>query len=320
MSNIVFAIRGAQFTLIAHRNRIDALARKYKIEKQAFDDALERDRQSGIYSESYLEEKAKSFKPSIDYTAEIKTTSEANIAEFNRFCDEIKEKLDTYFRAPVSSEFSNTVMAIKTTGLALTDMELQTLQKSATSYIEQRIFNELAISRKDVKGNPNPYPHLVNPADIETVMRQYEEFKYSGLNMLKIYAGRIEHEQKNRLSIPEVEDAILYDYLPNSGNYPKINKALSGVADSSLKNNYAGEFINFLMREGIANEDMLKGEDEDKLKPLTDDEKALIDLIIEPDKYPYSVKSRVVENSKNPILKELFLKDERLADFVPIGA
>ena len=98
----------------------------------------------GKYTEEYIDEYCKTWKSSNDYEEIMSTQRGKNKKMANFYLDLIKEQIDNYFQAPVNSDFANKVMAIKTTGMRLSQKEFDLLQDQATSYMERRLLNELA--------------------------------------------------------------------------------------------------------------------------------------------------------------------------------
>lgn len=276
--------------LTAYREQLDTLAKAYDIERQEHHNKAIEMRAEGCYTDSYLAEFERNFKPKQDYEGQIKALRDAYMIAYNGLCDKLNAEIDGYFSAPINPNFATKIQTIIASGLKLSDAEFATLEHDADSYLERRLFNQLAISRTDEQGKPNPYPYIDIPS-LESIKSRCDELINSGRTLLKTYCGRT----------PEAE-AVLYDYAEIG-----TPRGYCVNSDIVLKDSRISELSDFLIKQNIAK----------PIKPLSEDEKALIDTLIEAERYPYTYKERIKECAKNPLLKGMLLRDSRFAEFVP---
>ena len=276
--------------LTKYREQLDTLAKAYDIEKQEHHNKAIEMRAENCYTDSYLAEFERNFKPRQDYIGQIKALREAYMNAYNGLCDKLNAEIDGYFNAPLNPNFATKIQTIIASGLKLTDAEFATLKHDADSYLERRLFNQLAVSRTDEQGNPKPYPYIDIPS-LESIKLRCDEFINSGSTLLRTYCGRT----------PEVE-AVLYDYAETGTPKPYCVNADIVLRDGRIK-----ALSDYLIKQNITQ----------PVKPLSEDERALIDTLIESERYPYSYKDRIIECSKNPLVKDMLLRDERFAQYVP---
>lgn len=285
-----------------HKATVDSLTVDYMTEKEAFESMLVSMR--GKYTDSYIAESRKNWKPYKDYTSLLNGSRSKNKAVVEYYLGLIQKQLDNYFNAPVKNDFSNKILTIKASGLQLTDREFSLLEKQATSYMERRLLNELATTRTRTEKRLNTDTGEVENVtvhngtsvtelpNIDLLYRSFEDFKNSCLFMCNSYCG---------------ESAELVDYLgTNQPNYLVVN-AGNVLSDNSVsKHNFevAIEKASSIMPE-------VKTE-------LTDADRYLIDQLVDV-RYPSLIPSRIEEISKgSPELNELLSLDERYSKYVPI--
>lgn len=141
------------------------------------------------YTNEYIQEYIKNWKPDTDYGELIRTAREQRYTAAKDCLDQIQQELDEYFSAPASPDFVATLSGTKALGLNLTNLEFGLLGNTAKSYLDRRLLNELAITRcaevvktklsqdnesEAVKANePRPFTGIFVP-DIEKV---YDSFQ-----------------------------------------------------------------------------------------------------------------------------------------------
>lgn len=182
---------------------VDTLEEKYLREKSDLEKyCTEKAKQ---WKQEYIEQYMKENSPTEKYIIAYRAAREPVQIAIERNLSLILNRLDSFFGAPVSPEFANTIMVTKLTGLHLSDLEFQLLKNSVSTYAEARLLNQLAISRtkqinsiqieKDgtleraLKDMKDPYLHLEIP-DMDTVYKNYEHFKNSALRMANSYVGK----------------------------------------------------------------------------------------------------------------------------------
>ena len=220
-------------------------------------------------------------------------------------CLEVLEKrMEGYFNAPANADFLNKINSIKLTGLQLSNREFEMLKKSAHSYMECRLLNELAETRMkteqkttldETTGQPkiektkeeNPYLLLKVP-NMETVMNGFEDYQSNVLRVINSYCGA---------------DAELYDVLEVA-----VPKHVAITSDSYFRNGTHEKFEK-IMEEATAIMPERK-------KTLSENDKELIDSMVNPT-YPSLAKETVQKiASHSAEMLELFELDERYAKFV----
>ena len=182
---------------------VDSLETKYLEEKRD----LERfcAERAGQWTQDYIIQYRTEHSPDEKYIMAYKAAKEPVQGTIEQNLSIILNQLDSFFGAPVSSEFANTIMATKMTGLQLSNFELELLKKSVSTYAEARLLNQLATSRtrqtdivqmeengewnKSTKEVTDPYLYLEIP-DMEATYKNYENFKSSALSMVNSYAGK----------------------------------------------------------------------------------------------------------------------------------
>ena len=183
---------------------VDELETKYLREKSDLEKYC--DEKRGQWTEAYIEQYKKENSPNEKYIMAYKAAKEPVQSAVERNLSLILKGLDSFFGAPVSTEFANTIMATKLADLQLSNLEFELLKKSVSSYAEARLLNQLALSRTkkaDVvqmkeNGEPervskemiDPYLRLDIP-DMKDTYDRYERFRDSALRMAKNYVGKL---------------------------------------------------------------------------------------------------------------------------------
>lgn len=128
-----------------YKGTVDALATSYQSELARREKELTGT--NGKYTDSYIEEARRNWKPSKDYSGEISKAREKHQKVALAYLDQIQKELDSYFQIPVDSGFATTVTAVKSLGITLNNREFELLQGKANGYWGLRLLNELAVSR-----------------------------------------------------------------------------------------------------------------------------------------------------------------------------
>lgn len=252
----------------------------------------------GKYTEEYIDEYCKTWKSSNDYEEIMSTQRGENKKMANFYLDLIKEQIDNYFQAPVNSDFANKVMAIKTTGMRLSQKEFDLLQDQATSYMERRLLNELART-SDSEEKDGTYLQLsAEVPDIDSVYKAYNSMRNNVNTAFDWYCG---------------DNLDLKEYIGyESGNFAHAGNVTHAIKCFDIEKN--DSYKNFSKVMDKAN-DILKESDKTS---LTDDDKALINAILpDYDKYPSVAKSQAVEIAKSSSkMATLLMLDERYNETV----
>lgn len=128
-----------------YKGMVDTLAIIYSTEKAAHEKKLKS--MQGKYTLEFIEESRRNWKPSRDFSMDIRKAREKHQSIANAYISKIQEELDGYFRIPVDSGFAATVTAIKALGVTPNNREFELLQGASGGYWGRRLLNELAISR-----------------------------------------------------------------------------------------------------------------------------------------------------------------------------
>lgn len=285
------------------------------------------------YTNEYIQEYIKNWKPDTDYGELIRTAREQRYTAAKDCLDQIKQELNEYFSAPASPDFATALSGIKALGLNLTNLEFSLLGNTAKSYLDRRLLNELATTRctEVVKAKlnqdsepeaarvskPIPFTGIFVP-DIEKV---YDSFQsvinaidtaftgYCGENyVLKdiIFPLSEATEQANtRLEseygiVPQKQTRNITDIIQMSG------------AEKCFDKNYA-PYVAFIEAMDKIESIMPKPP---KKTTLTNADAALIDTLID-QKYPSLAQDTAIKIAKaDERLAELLLLDPRYSKAV----
>ncbi len=284
--------------LAKYKADVDTLEGLYKLERQKV--KSEAEKMKGKWTDAYIGKYISEHNPDATFKARLQgARAEAEPIILDSL-DRLQKSIDGYFNAPIKPDFANKIMTIKLSGLQLSDLEFKILQDSATSYMECRLLNQLAESRKkrgtvvelDSNGTPhsketdvnNPYLYLELP-DIEGTYKQFEDFKRTARTLLYQYSG-------TNAEMSHLLDKDVPNYLSVS-------------ADAFFRCGYEEEFTKAMEKaNSILPESKIKRE-------LTENDKKLIDLLID-EKYPSLAQSRAKELAEaDADIGELLALDER---------
>lgn len=217
----------------------------------------------------------------------------------NHNLDIMKNQIDKYFQAPVSADFANKIMAIKSTGMQLSKTEYELLQKQATSYMERRLLNELVASSADDADKLDMQLSAEVP-NIDSIYGAYNHMRENVDNAFNFYCG-------DDLSLKEYINCDCNDYV-NTGNITHAIKCFDIDRNDSYKT-----FIKAMSGEN----DILDKGNRPNVE-LSDDEKSLINAILpDYDKYPMGSKLQAAEIAKtNAEMASLLLLDDRYSESV----
>lgn len=84
-----------------------------------------RNYRKGKYTENYIEESHRNWKPKISYGKIIDLARETHQKIATYYLDKAKNELDKYFQIPVDNGFAATVSAIKALGMTLNNREME---------------------------------------------------------------------------------------------------------------------------------------------------------------------------------------------------
>ena len=310
--------------LTEYKGTVDTLATSYQLEVAKREEELTGTK--GKYTDEYIKESRRNWKPSKDYSGEISRSREKHNKIALAYIDQIQRELDSYFQIPVDSGFAATVTAIKALGVTPNNREFDLLQGASGGYWGRRLLNELAISRtkteqgaelengemkRTEKEAKMPYGGVELP-DIEKVYDSLQNVKNAVNMAFEGYCGT-NYELKD-IVFPidkalEQTNAKLSETYGVQPQKPKLdNMAISRMAGSvkCFDENH---------RPYTAFSEMMKGlaatMPEPKRKTtLTDSDKNLIDTLISTD-YPSLAQSAIKIAKADSRLVEILSLDER---------
>lgn len=288
--------------LAKYKTDVDTLEGLYRTDKQKVQ--AKADEMKGKWTDEYINQYLAEHNPDKNYKARLQGARAAVEPIVLHYLEMLEKSLDRYFNAPIKPDFANKIMAIKLSGLQLTDLEFKILQDSATSYMECRLLNQLAESRTqkgevvelDNSGQPhrketdvnNPY-HLDVP-NLEEIYKTFENYKQSARGLLYSYSGQ------------KAEMSHLLDN--NTPNYISVSM------DNYFRNKKDEEFTKVMEKaNSILPESKMKRE-------LTENDKRLIDTLVD-SKYPSLAKDRVIALAEaDADIEGLLLLDERYSKYL----
>lgn len=289
--------------LIKYKSEVDDLERVYDAERQRV--KAEAVKMKGQWTDEYIDKYIVEHNPDAGIKVKLQSARASVEPVVLDSLDRIQKSLDNYFNAPVKTDFINKIMAIKLSGLQLSDLEFKILSESTSSYMECRLLNELAETRTrkgytvNTAGNGddhteevdlhNPYIHLDIP-NIESVYKAFENYKTAAKGLLYSYSG------------VNAEMSHLLD--KNMPNYISVSM------DSYFRNKKEEEFTKVMEKaNSILPESKVK-------RTLTENDKKLIDTLVD-SKYPSLCESRVKELAEaDADIGELLALDSRYAKFL----
>ena len=293
--------------LVGYAGKIDSLAMtqsRIKIDLENETKAMK-----GKYTDAYIAEYKKNYKfPNFCQQMTIARNECKEVVDYH--LKTIEKQLNAYFMAPVRQDFANKINSVKITGLQLSNKEFDMLAKSAKSYMEMRLLNQLAETRTKtemkVSLDPDtrepkrekseaaaPYNYIDVP-DLDQCYKAFEEYKQNVYRLLNDYSGK---------------NADLCEFL-ESGR----TKNLSLTSDSYFRTKAAERFKNLMsQQEEILEKTGVK-------TSLTERDKKVIDTLIDvefPSIYPDKVKNKVQNvASAMPEIGELLRLDERYSKYL----
>lgn len=316
--------------LSEHKKTVDELAVSYLSEKNEFESELQSMQEK--YSSEYIAESRKNWTPKLDYSKKL-NDSRAKHQKVTTYClDKIRGELDKIFQQPVNLAFSETVSALKKVDAKLDNQEFELLEGMAKSYWDRKILKEFALSRTQKtntaqlgRGNnpksvtvdkPAPYAGITLP-DVGQIYDSFYGLK-NAVSIAFYYCGQ-DYALKS-VVFPEVETAQKkneklekeYGAKAEKPTLRALQVARMATAPKCFDPNHSPykNFADTIERL----EDLMPGI---KSKTeLTDDDKALIDAMID-SKYLSLAEMQAAKIAKaNDGMAELLLLDERYKETV----
>lgn len=285
------------------------------------------------YTNEYIQEYIKNWKPDTDYGELIRTAREQRYTAAKDYLDQIQQELDGYFSAPVTLDFASILTSVKALGLNLTNLEFSLLENTAKTYLDRRLLNELAITRctevikaqldesndpKAVKANePRPFSGIFIP-DVEEIYGNFCNVKnavdtaftgYCGENyVLKDIIFPLSEATETANAKIETE----YGIVPQKQTRNITDIIQMSGAEKCFDKNYA-PYVAFIEAMDKIESIMPKPP---KKTTLTNADAALIDTLID-QKYPSLAQDIAAKIAKaDARLAELLLLDPRYSKAV----
>lgn len=311
--------------LSMYKSEIDKLAISYQEECKRFDKEMEA--AEGKFTESYIAETRANWKPRLDYAGLISMARETHSGNVARCITQLEQQLGDYFRTPADANFCATLTAIKALGVNLSNREFSLLQESANGYVGRRLLNELAITRMQTeqaaelkdgemtsvqKEKTIPYTGVDLP-DIEKAYDALQSVKNAVNIAFQGYCGE-DCELKGVVfssdkAAEETNRRLVETYGTELREQALSAMEISKMATSikCLGENYHA-YVEFAKMMDNIDATIPK---RSKKTELTEDDKKLIDLMIEP-QYPSLAAGKAAEIAKSDSrLAEILLLDER---------
>lgn len=300
MKNYTNKIREA---LSNYQKEIDRLVMAYNAEKKAFDDELNSMR--GKYTDNYINESKSNWKPRQNYSSAISTERAKTSALCNRYMGLMKKSIDSFFNAPLSADFANKIMALKTVGVKLSNVEFEMLANNANSYMAKRLLNGLAenraTSQTTIEMDENGTPRAKN---VE-MPSPYRSVKVPDMDSVYITFNSMQNHIENALCYSG-QDLELCEYAGcGKDDFIKHNQAAVAIRSIRTDNQAYSDF-----------EDSISDLVDDNKATLSQDDKHFIDLLIDT-KYPSLAQDRAVDLAKaDSNIASMLMLDERYSDSV----
>lgn len=310
--------------LSMYKSEIDKFAADYQAERRKFDEEMEA--AEGKFTESYIAETRANWKPSKNYSGLVKMARETHSKTMMGCISQLEQQLNNYFRAPADANFCATLNSIKLLGVTPDNLELKLLQETSGGYWGRKLLNHLAISRTkteqaaELKGGEMtrteketkiPYGGVDLP-DIEKAYDALQSVKNAVSTALEGYCGE-GFELKDIIFPPNktAEEtsrklAEAYGVQPQKQmmGAVEISKMATSIKYFDENNRAFTEFAKML--DGI-NATL---PETSKKTELAENDRELIDLIIEP-QYPSLAAGKAVEIAK---------KDKRLSELLKLDS
>lgn len=297
-----YYVRKITEALEKYKKEVDALEKTYLLEKQKVENYAKD--MSGKWTEEYIEKYCMENNPNYKYKNQLSETRKSTEPVVLHYIEMLKGTIDRYFNAPVKTDFANKITTIKLSGLQLSDLEFKVLQDSATSYMERRLLNQLAVSRTTDNG--------VMVQNAETGETEYKKVSNP---YLQLELPNIEDTYNAFNKYTQYAKGLLYEY---AGEYAKLAHLLDTETpeyvainmDAYLKCEADKEFKKVMEKaNSILPESKIKRE-------LTENDKRFIDTLIDP-KYPNLEKEKVKKLAEcDTDIETLLLLDERYRGFL----
>lgn len=313
-----------------YKQEIDKFGADYQSERKKFDEEIEAAK--GKYTESFIAESRANWKPRLDYAGLISMARETHSKNVTRCISQLEQQLNDYFKTPADANFCATLNSIKLLGVTPNNLEFKLLQETSGGYWGRRLLNELAVSRTKTEQRAE-----LENGEMTSVQKE-KAIPYTNIELQNIeqaFDGL--QNVKNAVNIAfsgycgtsyELKDIV----FPVDKAAEETSRKLAEVYGTESQKQVLGVMeiskmtasINCLSEDYRSYVEFAKIMDSidatipkpPKKTELTEDDKSLIDSLID-FRYPNSAKEKAVEIAqKDERLKELLELDERYKDAI----
>lgn len=311
--------------LSMYKSEIDKFAADYQAERRKFDEEMEA--AEGKFTESYIAETRANWKPSKNYFGLVKMARETHSKTVMGCISQLEQQLNDYFRAPADANFCATLNSIKLLGVTPDNLELKLLQETSGGYWGRKLLNHLAISRTkteqaaELKGGEMtrtekeikiPYGGIDLP-DIEKAYDALQSVKNAVNTAFRGYAGANFELKDIVFPLDKTAEETSRKLAETYGVQPRQKQTLGVMETTKMATS-----INCFSENYRPYSELIKVMDDidatipkpPKKTELTEDDRKLIDLMIEP-QYPSLAAGKAVEIAK---------KDERLSELLKLDS
>lgn len=299
-----------------YRESADLIAQRYTDRKQKIQGEYLRAKESGKYNEGYLSEILKKEPESADLMQKLEgiraKAQEGCKAELNK----MSELLVKYFEAPIPSEFSNTIQALRIVGDTPTMTEIELMRKGANGcYMAEKLLqsfaNSLTVTENKVIMNDQgeaeykevqtKAPVLFKIPNIDSCYKSLSTLENTVNNFLNRYPG----------ANSELLDLICTD------TQNEVEKAIFVATGDSFFKQATQNQIESKLEELVEIENRVPEEEYTPKKDFTEADKRFIDSIVDP-RYPTVARGTIknIAEYGEANLISLVLADSRYSDIM----
>ena len=311
--------------LSMYKSETDKFAADYQAERRKFDEEMEAAK--GRFTPEYIQETRANWKPRLDYAGLISMARETHWKNVTKHISQLEQQLNDYFGKPADANFCSTLVAVKELGLNLSNHEFSLLQESANGYVGRRLLNQLATTRTqteqaaELKEGEMTTVQKEKPIPCFSVELPSIEHAYDALQSLKNavntafrgYAGANFELKDIVFPLDKTAEETSRKLAETYGVQPRQKQTLGVMETTKMATS-----INCFSENYRPYSELIKVMDDidatipkpPKKTELTEDDRKLIDLMIEP-QYPSLAAGKAVEIAK---------KDERLSELLKLDS
>lgn len=188
--------------LNSYKAIVDGLVESYGKDKLNFDKEVDEIRESGDYSQGFIDRYIATGEPAIKYKGKFSSERAKVSGKIHGALDDLRMEIDGFFEGPVSQDLANKISAAKITGLRFSDYDIQIMQHQARSFMEASLIEQIARTRTkeetvyskedrapEIKQKLDPYVNTVPVPTREYVTKEFAQFEYAVNLLLNSYCG-----------------------------------------------------------------------------------------------------------------------------------